>query len=89
MIAHETRAVLAACYPGGSPKEGQTCHTHTVLVDRERTRGGTGPEGSEVRVLCSHVRLASICDSGATDVDEPPTCPTCLRRDPRFPKVSS
>lgn len=35
--------------------------------------------------LCKRVKADHLlCDSEATDVDAPPTCPACRKRDPRF-----
>ncbi len=83
---YETRGVLAGAYPQRSPK---SFLTHTVEVTPDRTGGA--PEAGvagDLRVLCSRVRLEhmsdpTIYDAPGGDVRRP-TCPTCLRRDPRF-----
>lgn len=36
------------------------------------------------RALCSVKPENVLADGGLTGLDEPPTCPTCRRRDPRF-----
>lgn len=68
--AHETRAVLSSRYL----VEQTTQRTHTVSIDRE---------GWET-VLCSRVKVESLADRYAGDVNAAPTCPSCRRRDPRF-----
>lgn len=63
-----TYHVLAAAYKGGRAKL-DALLTHTV------------DEGTDT-VLCGGVKLDNL-----TQVDEglaPPTCPKCLKRDPRF-----
>lgn len=70
----ETRAVLAATYV-----KIETPRTHAVAVDAK---------GAIVKVLCSRVKIASLCDSGATDPHAAPTCLRCLAalaRKPRRP----
>jgi hypothetical protein len=62
------RAVLAAAYPGGNRSNPATTLTHAVAC---------GATGEEIRVLCSRVRLESLCDVAESG---PPTCPTCARR---------
>lgn len=76
-MKYETREVLAAAYPGMQHPLFKM-HTHTVEFEHYDADG---------RVLCSRVKLIHIADGGSgVDVDGPPTCPTCLRRDPRFNK---
>lgn len=83
MAAYETRSVLAGAYAtnrarrmgrGGTTLP-QTLLTHTVTLDER---------GAAASVLCNRVQLDSMCDPGAHDTSLPPTCPVCLRRDPRF-----
>jgi hypothetical protein len=66
----ETRAVLAAAYPGGSRAKLDSTLTHAVEVD---------VAGNEIRVRCGRVKLANLADSGATDPLARPTCPRCAR----------
>ena len=71
----ETREVLAGAYV--TRRIRRTMLSHSVEVD---------DHGVERRVLC-RVRLDSIADAGGLDVggrQTRPTCPVCLRRDPRF-----
>jgi hypothetical protein len=68
----ETREVLAGVYVIR-----RTMLTHSVELD---------DDGIERKVLC-RVRLGSLADAGSLDVGgrhARPTCPVCLRRDPRF-----
>jgi hypothetical protein len=72
----ETRGVLAGAYLGKSGAlRGQTARSHSVEI---------GEDGWEVRVLCGKVKVDNMVDAGAGGTGDPPTCATCLRRDPRF-----
>lgn len=62
------RGVLAAAYPGGNRSNPATMLTHGVALFLD---------GDEAWVLCSRVRLESLCDLAESG---PPTCPTCARR---------
>lgn len=75
-MKYETRAVLAAAY-NGMHHPFYKMHTHTVEFEHYDVDG---------RVLCSRVKLTHMADAGADDPYAPPSCPTCLRRDPRFKK---
>lgn len=73
----ETRGVLAGAYRGQNTARGML--THTIVE--------TLPSGKE-RVLCTRVRVEHLTDHYAhtpAELDAPPTCTECLRRDPRFP----
>lgn len=72
MTRIETRDVLAGAYRGRAAKIDATL-SHAVSI-----------EGDRERVLCGRVKVESIADAGAGDVDAAPDCPTCLARDPRF-----
>jgi hypothetical protein len=74
---HQTREVLAAAYTGNRRRLDGPLLTHTVRVTTA---------GVECAVLCKRVKLDSIADAHAdpTGLNAPPTCPVCLRRDPRF-----
>ena len=67
---YETRAVLGGAYPGKNPPL-KYMLTHTVAAATDEP-------------LCKRVRAESIADRFADDISAPPTCPICLRRDPRF-----
>lgn len=69
----ETRAVLAGAYRGGRASL-KTTLSHTVEVD---------DAGRARRVLCNDVALDSIADRHAADPDAKPTCPRCVKKDPR------
>ena len=76
-MSYETRALLAAAYVASlfSPRRKRGLEerrTHTVLDEIP---------------LCRTVRTESLADPHASDVNAPPTCPICLRRDPRFKKI--
>lgn len=77
-MSYQTRAVLAACYLGpnksGSLSGRRRMLTHTVEVD-----DATG----HFKLLCSRVSELSLADEYADDPNKLPTCPECLRRDPR------
>jgi hypothetical protein len=73
-MKYETRAVLAEAYKGMRHPFIEM-HTHTIEFEHYDADG---------RVLCSRVKLSSLADPAADDETAPPTCPTCLRRDPRF-----
>jgi len=67
----ETWGVLAGAYRGRDVSK-RALLTHSVeLVG-----------GREVRVLCGRVPLDSVTWDAHEDV--PPTCPICIKRDPRF-----
>jgi hypothetical protein len=74
VVSYETREVLAEAYK----RRRTPMLTHTVRV--------TGPRESDVEVLCHRVQKDSIADGGANPqgLNERPTCPACLRKDPRF-----
>ena len=71
---YETRAVLVGAYPTSNKA---SFLTHGVETD---------VQGVERRVLCGRVSLENIADTHASDVALRPTCPVCLRKDPRFRK---
>jgi len=70
---YETRAVAAAAYPQGHWKDDHPVFlTHTADTETKQP-------------LCKRVRYDSLLDdSYAQAPEEPPTCKTCLRRDPRY-----
>lgn len=78
-MKYETRAVLAAAYKGLQHPL-LTMHTHTIKFEHYDADG---------RVLCSRVKLSHLGDDPAANKTAPPTCPTCLRRDPRFKEDTS
>ena len=72
-----TRGVLAGAYAGKNPPL-KYMLTHTVSA-----AGGTGDD----EPLCTRVRAESMCDMDMVEPSgkpTPPTCPVCLKRDPRF-----
>jgi hypothetical protein len=73
---YETREVLAVAY--SDLRRAPRLLTHTVRV--------TGPGEGDYVLLCRRVKHDSIADGGANPpgLGEPPTCPACLRNDPRF-----
>jgi hypothetical protein len=73
----ETREVLADAYLPNHRKRGGVYLTHSVYAGKR--------EGEDVP-LCNRVDGDSIADGAANPLglDKPPTCPVCLRRDPRF-----
>lgn len=77
-MPYETRAVLAAAYPWSNPPASLSGHTPsrnmlTHVIETDDT-------GAEIKVLCGRVRLDSIADSGAEDVNSTPSCAICARR---------
>ena len=64
----ETRAVLGAAY---LPSDERVGLTHAVDAETDRP-------------LCKRVKADNLADPYAQDPDLPPTCPVCLKRDPRF-----
>lgn len=66
----QTRAVLAGAYLTGSRRAGLS---HSLDLRH-----------SDPRVLCRRVVVDSLADFYAQDTTERPTCPVCLRKDPRF-----
>lgn len=66
----QTRGVLAGCYRGGRASLLQ-CLTHSVEEGADKT-------------LCRGIKEENLADEYAGDPSVPPTCPECLRRDPRF-----
>ena len=66
---HETRAVLAGAYLTRS----RAGLTHTIDLRH-----------SAPLVLCRRVAVDSLADPYAQDRNAAPTCPVCLRKDPRF-----
>lgn len=72
---YETREVLAGAYRDGASDSSML--THTVDIQNDDAP------------LCSRVKADHIADGFSMEaggIDLPPTCPTCRRRDPRFPR---
>lgn len=74
---YETRQVLADAYPVHVLYSDRPLLTHTVRIT---------PEDLDGVPLCRRVKADHIADPCADPdgLQKPPTCPTCLRRDPRF-----
>jgi hypothetical protein len=71
-MRYETRAVLASRYLNT-----QTAKlTHSVSLD--------AVDFGRETAVCGRVRVDSLADRHASDVNAAPTCAQCLRRDPRF-----
>jgi hypothetical protein len=71
VVRWETRAVLAGAYRatrGHSPGPDRTTRTHLVGIDAA---------GNDVRVKCRGVKIDSLADTYAGDVNAAPTCPRC------------
>jgi hypothetical protein len=66
----QTRQVLAARYVGGRSSLGTTL-SHSIEEGADKT-------------LCRRIKEENLADEYAGDPSVPPTCPECLRRDPRF-----
>jgi hypothetical protein len=66
----QTRGVLAGCYRGSRASLLQ-CLTHSVEEGADKT-------------LCRRIKEENLADEYGGDASAPPTCPECLRRDPRF-----
>ena len=72
---YETRALYATAYTAQNQDKAQT---HTVLVI-----------GEDFNIICRRAKTSSVMDDTcATNPDAQPTCPDCLKRDPRFVQVA-
>lgn len=71
----QTRGVLAGCYRGGRASLLQ-CLKHSIEEDADKT-------------LCRRIKEENLADEYSGDPSAPPTCPECLRRDPRFASTGS
>ena len=72
-----TLGVLAGAYSGRRPSKEQAL---THAIDAKFDGGGDGFS------LCGRIRADHLVDSnGMKDVNVPPTCKNCLRKDLRFP----
>ncbi len=65
-----TDEILAGAYKGRKFDSTETFLTHSYEDDAEKT-------------LCKRITTDKMC-GGAGNPDAPPTCPVCLKRDPRF-----
>lgn len=76
---YETRGVLVGAYLRTDDRRAYLTHTVRIEVSPEDERR------TDCIPLCKKVKPDNICENGGTsDPKAPPTCPTCLRRDPRF-----
>lgn len=65
----ETRDVLGGSYKGN--QESRSMRTHSL-------------EQGAAMSLCGRMAEERLADAGAGDPDAKPTCPACLKKDPRF-----
>lgn len=65
----ETRDVLGGAYKGN--QETRAMRTHSLEQGAEKS-------------LCGRVEESRLADAEAGDPDAKPTCPGCLKKDPRF-----
>lgn len=77
MTTIQTRWMLAGAYKGGR-QDLKHLLTHSVEVDAN--------ECEAELTLCGRIKGERLADVMADEAgnDKPPTCKTCLRRDPRF-----
>lgn len=86
MLRYETRGVLAGAYLRSDDRRVYLTHTIRLSVGVEGERRADGFP------LCRGVKPDNICDRGAysdAELAAPPTCPRCLRSDPRFKEAKA
>jgi hypothetical protein len=76
IVKFESRGVLGGAYRG-QQIDRRTLLTHTTVA------------GKDLGVaLCGQLNIADSFSCGVAEGELPPTCPRCLKKDPRFKKVA-